>query len=118
MKTPDLNSNTTPKAEGILSKTSKVGKPATSQSKISKAQALLGWFSHDTMENLTFTQAALRGAALIVMPLSLSLFDSSYHTDILPFIVPVMFYLEVTAFTMYCPIKAIFSSQRIPEQYD
>lgn len=119
MKTINLNLGIDRKAAAILNNTSKTTLPSVRQEKASsRFYALLGWFNHETPENLTFIQAGMRGGALIVMPLILLIFDSSLHTDVLPFLVPVMFYLEVTAFTMYCPIKAIFSAEKLPEQFD
>ena len=34
------------------------------------------------------------------------------------FIAPSIFYLEVTAFTMYCPIKALFSNYSHPPKFE
>ncbi|MGN8055046.1 hypothetical protein ACTJKN_02160 [Pedobacter sp. 22163] len=119
MKTINLNPDIDRKAATILNNTSKTNLPSIRQEKTrSRFRAFLGWFNHETPENLTFIQAGLRGGALILMPLILLIFDSSLHTDVLPFLVPVMFYLEVTAFTMYCPIKAFISTEKLPEQFD
>ncbi|MDP9076769.1 MAG: hypothetical protein M3O71_05045 [Bacteroidota bacterium] len=67
------------------------------------------WFLKNTSENLTNTEAIIRGALIITMPM-LSAIDWNYGTHTMFFIAPVIFYLEVTAFTMYCPIKALFSN--------
>jgi len=119
MKTLNLNEGIDRKAAVILNNNGKTNLQSIRQEKTScRLRDLLGWFNHDTPENLTIMQGGVRGGALIIMPLVLLILDSSFHTDVLPFLVPVMFYLEVTAFTMYCPIKAIFSPEQRPEQFD
>lgn len=75
------------------------------------------WFSDDSTENLTVKESAIRGALVFTMPV-LSAIDWNYGTHAMYFIAPVIFYLEVTAFTMYCPIKAIFSNYTHPSRYE
>jgi len=119
MKTLNLSSVTFARDERNLKNESVVEKPVVKQAKKDNIIGIVSkWFNHDTPENISFTEAAVRGVAVILMPLTLSAFDWSFHTDALPFVVPVMFYLEVTAFTMYCPIKAMFTHKRLPEQFD
>lgn len=71
----------------------------------------------ETAENLTGKEIAIRAACVILLPM-LSGIDWTYHTHTVAIIVPVAFYLEVTAFTSYCPIKAIFSKYRKPDNYE
>ncbi|RZJ76045.1 MAG: hypothetical protein EOO45_03675 [Flavobacterium sp.] len=72
----------------------------------------------ETAENVGATEAIVRGLIIVLaLPVLVSL-DWSLHTDLLIFIVPVLFYLEVTAFTMFCPIKLLFSTYRLPKQFD
>lgn len=119
MKIQNLTLGISRKADGIPNKMIKADLPVIEKEKTNGIfHHLSRWFNHEAPENLTTTEAVCRGGAIITMPLLLSLFDSSFHTDVLPFIVPVMFYLEVTAFTMYCPIKAMFSDERQPAHYD
>ena len=75
------------------------------------------WFSEDSAENLTVKESAIRGALVFTMPV-LSAIDWNYGTHTMYFIAPVIFYLEVTAFTMYCPIKAMFSNYTQPSRYE
>jgi hypothetical protein len=75
------------------------------------------WFLKDSRENLTNTEAIIRGAFIITMPM-LSAIDWDYGTHTMFFIAPVIFYLEVTAFTMYCPIKALFSNYIHPSHFE
>jgi len=119
MKTTKLKLNGYRNRKGIQEKESDakraVVKPIQLLQNIGR---IFGWITHDNSENLSFTQAALRASAVISMPLILSAIDWSFHIDILIFIIPVMFYFEVTAFTMYCPIKAIFTNYKLPKQYN
>lgn len=71
----------------------------------------------ETAENLTSKEIAIRAGCVILLPM-LSGIDWTYGTHTVAIIVPVAFYLEVTAFTSYCPIKAIFSKYRKPDSYD
>ena len=75
------------------------------------------WFAEDAPENLTVKEAVIRGALVFTMPV-LSAVDWNYGTHTMYFIAPVIFYLEVTAFTMYCPIKAMFSNYTHPSRYE
>ena len=119
MKTTKLNLNGYRNREGIQEKEIDAKRAVVKPLQlIQKLGRICGWIRHDTAENLSFTQAALRASGVISMPLILSAIDWSFHTDILIFIIPVMFYLEVTAFMMYCPIKAIFSNYKLPKQYN
>jgi len=76
-----------------------------------------GWFNEDAPENLTVKEAVIRGAFVILMPM-LSAIDWHYGTYTLFFIAPIIFYLEVTAFTQMCPIKALFSNYTHPTKYE
>ncbi|RYE55619.1 MAG: DUF2892 domain-containing protein [Sphingobacteriales bacterium] len=76
------------------------------------------WSLKETAENVGATEAIVRGLVIVLaLPVLVSL-DWSLHTDLLIFTVPVLFYLEVTAFTMFCPIKLLFSTYRLPKQFD
>ena len=75
------------------------------------------WFNEDAPENLTVRESAIRGALVFIMPV-LSAIDWNYGTHTMYFIAPVIFYLEVTAFTMYCPVKAMFSNYNHPSRYE
>lgn len=74
-------------------------------------------FPEDTAENLSTTEAVIRGALVFTMPV-LSAVDWNYHTHTMLMIAPVIFYLEVTAFTMYCPIKRLFSNYSHPSRIE
>ncbi|MEO3407836.1 hypothetical protein AAFN85_28210 [Mucilaginibacter sp. CAU 1740] len=74
-------------------------------------------FPDDTAENLSTTEAVVRGAMVFTMPV-LSAVDWNYHTHTMLLIAPVIFYLEVTAFTMYCPIKRLFSNYSHPSRIE
>ena len=74
-------------------------------------------FPDDAAENLSTTEAVIRGALVFTMPV-LSSVDWNFHTHTMIFIAPIIFYLEVTAFTMYCPIKRLFSNYTHPSKYE
>ena len=74
-------------------------------------------FPDDTAENLSTTEAVIRGALVFTMPV-LSAVDWNYHTHTMLLVAPVIFYLEVTAFTMYCPIKRLFSNYSHPSHIE
>ncbi|AYL96587.1 hypothetical protein [Mucilaginibacter celer] len=74
-------------------------------------------FPEDTAENLSTTEAVIRGALVFTMPV-LSAVDWNYQTHTMLLIAPVIFYLEVTAFTMYCPIKRLFSNYSHPSRIE
>jgi len=75
------------------------------------------WFAEDAPENLTVKEAVIRGALVFTMPM-LSAIDWNYGTHTMYIIAPVIFYLEVTAFTLTCPIKAMFSNYNHPSRYE
>jgi len=87
------------------------------QEKPSAAKAAKTWFNAEAPENLTVKEAITRAAFVITMPM-LSAIDWSYGTHTLIFIIPVIFYLEVTAFTLSCPIKALFSNYSHSTKYE
>jgi hypothetical protein len=72
------------------------------------------WLEEATSrENLTDKEAIIRGFFIVTMPI-LSAVAWYYDTYFILLLVPVLFYLEITAFTLYCPIKALFSNYRRP----
>lgn len=75
------------------------------------------WLNPESRENVSVKEAVVRGALVVTGPM-LSAIDWYNGTHTLYFIVPVLFYLEVSAFTLYCPIKALFSSYRQPIKYE
>lgn len=75
------------------------------------------FFPDDAPENLSTTEAVIRGALVFTMPV-LSSIDWSYHTHTMIIIAPVIFYFEVTAFTLYCPVKRLFSRYTHPSKYE
>lgn len=75
------------------------------------------FFPDDAPENLSTTEAVIRGAMVFTMPV-LSSIDWNYHTHAMIIIAPVIFYLEVTAFTLYCPVKRLFSNYTHPSKYE
>ncbi|MDN3550676.1 hypothetical protein [Mucilaginibacter aquaedulcis] len=85
--------------------------------KIAVAKTKHRWFAQDTPENLTVKGSVIRGALVFTMPV-LSAIDWNLGTHTMYFIAPVIFYLEVTAFTMYCPVKALFSNYTHPSRYE
>ncbi|WP_454801631.1 hypothetical protein [Mucilaginibacter phyllosphaerae] len=87
------------------------------KAKTSAAQKAKTWFNADAPENLTIKEAIIRAAFVVTMPM-LSAIDWTYGTHTLIFIIPVIFYLEVTAFTLSCPIKALFSNYSHPTKYE
>ncbi|MBS7565689.1 hypothetical protein MTO98_02035 [Mucilaginibacter sp. SMC90] len=70
-----------------------------------------GWFDKDAPQNLTSKEAMIRGILVVTMP-ALSAIDWYCGTHTIYILAPVLFYLEVTALTMTCPIKSIFSKYR------
>jgi hypothetical protein len=72
-------------------------------------KARIRWFADDCPENLTYTEAFIRGAMVVLVPM-ISAIDWNYGTHALFFIAPVVFYLEFTVFTMFCPAKSLLSS--------
>jgi hypothetical protein len=71
------------------------------------------WFAKYTRENLTVTEALIRGTLVIIIPV-LSAIDWNYGTHAMFCLAPILFYSEVTVFTMTCPIKALLSNYRNP----
>jgi hypothetical protein len=94
-----------------------IAAPVTKENDVAVVKTKREWFLKDTPENLTNTEAIIRGAFIITMPM-LSAIDWNYGTHTMLFIAPVIFYLEVTAFTMYCPIKALFSNYINPSHFE
>jgi hypothetical protein len=93
------------------------GAQTTALQKLASKKIKINWFSEDSPENLTTTEAVIRGALIVLMPV-LSAIDWNFGTHSMFFIAPVIFYLEVTAFTMVCPIKALFSDYSHPFRYE
>jgi hypothetical protein len=91
--------------------------PVIKENKVAAIKTKNKWFLKDSPENLTNTEAIIRVAFVITMPM-LSAIDWNYGTHTMFFIVPVIFYLEVTAFTLYCPIKALFSKYIRPSNFE
>jgi hypothetical protein len=92
-------------------------KPPAEQSKPVLDNFLKRFFPDDAPENLSTTEAVIRGAMVFIMPV-LSSIDWNYHTHAMIVIAPVIFYLEVTAFTLYCPVKRLFSGFTHPSKYE
>ena len=84
---------------------------------VSISKPTTSWFNAEAPENLTVKEVIIRAALVITMPI-LSAIDWTYGTHIFYFIAPSIFYLEVTAFTMYCPIKALFSNYSHPPKFE
>jgi hypothetical protein len=82
---------------------------AAAPKKTAFEKAKIHWFTDDCPENLTYTEAFIRGAMVVLVPM-ISAIDWNYGTHTLFFIAPVVFYLEFTVFTMFCPAKTLFSS--------
>jgi len=97
-------------------------KKATVQQEVKQPKPVLDdflkrFFPDDAPENLSTTEAVIRGALVFSMP-ALSAIDWNYHTHAMIIIAPVIFYLEVTAFTLYCPVKRLFSNYTHPSKYE
>jgi hypothetical protein len=76
-----------------------------------------GWLDKDAPQNLTYKGAAIRGILVVFMP-ALSAIDWYLGTHTMIFIAPLIMYLAVTALTMTCPVKSVFSkfkSTHLPE---
>lgn len=65
----------------------------------------------DGSQNLTGTEAVIRAIFVVVSP-SFSAIDWYMGTHTLYFIAPLIIYFALTALTMNCPIKALFSKYR------
>jgi len=100
-----------------ITETKKVKTVAAKANGVVPAKTKIKWFSADSPENMTVTEAVIRGGLVVIMPI-LSAIDWSYGTHILFYIAPVIFYLEVTTFTMFCPVKALFSNYNHPSHYE
>jgi hypothetical protein len=70
-----------------------------------------GWFDKDAPQNLTYKGAGIRGILVVCMP-GLSAIDWYLGTYTMIFIAPLIMYLAVTALTMTCPVKALFSDYK------
>lgn len=68
-------------------------------------------FDKDSVQNLNGWEAGLRGVLVVFMPFLCSI-DLYNGTNTMFFIAPVIFYLEVTALTLTCPIKSIFLKKK------
>ncbi|MDB5147353.1 MAG: hypothetical protein JWQ57_1373 [Mucilaginibacter sp.] len=91
--------------------------PKVKQSKPVLDDFLKRFFPDDAPENLSTTEAVIRGALVFTMPV-LSSIDWNCHTHTMIIIAPLIFYFEVTAFTLYCPVKRLFSSYIHPSKYE
>ncbi|WP_413666962.1 hypothetical protein ACEN9X_20825 [Mucilaginibacter sp. Mucisp86] len=111
----DLAKNKTHEADTELKKASV--QPTARYSQPVLDNFLKRFFPDDSPENLSTTEAVIRGALVFTMPV-LSSIDWNYHTHAMIIIAPVIFYLEVTAFTLYCPVKRLFSNYTHPSKYE
>ncbi|MFS2185751.1 hypothetical protein ACCC92_03695 [Mucilaginibacter sp. Mucisp84] len=111
----DLAKNRIRKADTQLKRA--VVPPIAKYSKPVSDNFLKRFFPDDSPENLSTTEAVIRGALVFTMPV-LSSIDWNYHTHAMIIIAPVIFYLEVTAFTLYCPVKRLFSNYTHPSKYE
>lgn len=75
------------------------------------------WLFKDSKENLSKKEIVFRAASIFLL-LPVVAIDWYFGTKIVYVLVPTLFYLEVTAFTSYCPIKAIFSDDSEPIKYE
>jgi len=75
------------------------------------------WLFKDSKENLSKKEIIFRAASIFLL-LPVVALDWYFGTKIVYVLVPTLFYLEVTAFTSYCPIKAIFSDDSEPIKYE
>jgi hypothetical protein len=91
--------------------------PDTKEKDGIKLETKASWFNPEASENLTVKECIIRAALVMTMPM-LSAIDWNYGTHTLIFIIPAIFYLEVTAFTMNCPIKALFSNYSHPPKFE
>jgi hypothetical protein len=91
--------------------------PETKEKDTIKLETKTSWLNDEASENLTVKECVIRAALVITMPM-LSAIDWNYGTHTLIFIIPVIFYMEVTAFTMNCPIKALFSNYNHPPKFE
>jgi len=82
-----------------------------------EGQTKTKWFAKYTRENLTGTEAIIRGTLAIIIPV-LSAIDWNYGTHTMFYIAPILLYSELTVFTMTCPIKSMFSNYRNPADYE
>ena len=67
-----------------------------------------GWFDKDAPQNLSYREAGIRGILVVCMP-ALSAIDWYLGTHTMIFIAPLIMYLAITALTMTCPVKALFT---------
>ncbi len=70
-----------------------------------------GWFDKDAPQNLSYKEAAIRGMIVVFMP-ALSAIDWYLHTHTMYFIAPLTMYLAVSALTMTCQVKALFTKKK------
>ena len=70
-----------------------------------------GWFDKDAPQNLTSKGAMIRAVLVVTLPGAYAL-QWYYDLPIIYILAPALFYLEFTALTMTCPIKAMFSNYR------
>jgi hypothetical protein len=92
-------------------------KEEVEQSKLVWDNFMKRFFPVDAPGNLSTTEAVVRGALVFTMPV-LSSIDWNCHTHTMIIIAPLIFYFEVTAFTLYCPLKRLFSSHTHPSKYE
>ncbi|WP_426670382.1 hypothetical protein ACPPVU_03875 [Mucilaginibacter sp. McL0603] len=90
-------------------------KPVVSFSRRSKEamadKAKTKWFAKYMLENLTVKEALIRGSLAMVIPV-LSAIDWNCRTHTMLYIAPILFYFEVTVFTMTCPVKSLLRKYR------
>ena len=70
-----------------------------------------GWFDKDAPQNLSYKEAGIRAIIVVFMP-TLSAIDWYLHTHTMIFIAPLTMYLAVSALTMTCQVKALFTKDK------
>jgi thioredoxin reductase (NADPH) len=88
--------------------TTKEAAPSANIRTIVTLKTKKGWFDKDAPQNLTYKEAGIRGIFVVCMPV-LSAIDWNLHTHTMLFIAPLITYFAVSALTMTCPVKELFS---------
>lgn len=83
-----------------------------------KALPKTTWFPADTPENLSDKEAIIRLFLVVILPGISAAIAWNYNIYFIIPLVPIMFYLEITAFTLTCPIKKLFSNYQHPSKYE
>lgn len=84
--------------------------------KTSRKKAIMGarhrsWFDKDAPQNLKVKEALFRAMQVVFLPAASGI-DWVYGTSTMYILAPILFYLEVTALTLTCPIKELFHRYR------